>query len=178
MVIKQTINISDRITIIYRKYTELETACEVKWNFHNALFFAGTVATTIGYGKLTPETFYGRLWCIFYLSLGIPYFAILTSTLSDSLNVKLARFESTKKEATNKYQNKDGRKLPKDNENLLGTSPIFAVQVCLLYKWCRAYSCAPDRDLLHLRRLDKGVFFNLLMHIELDDLSLNHSTSQ
>ncbi|CBY08551.1 unnamed protein product [Oikopleura dioica] len=80
--------------MVIRKYTELETACEVKWNFHNALFFAGTVATTIGYGKVTPETFSGRLWCVIYLSVGIPYFAFLTSTLSESLNAKLARFDS------------------------------------------------------------------------------------
>ena len=77
--------------MLSRKYTELETACNMKWNFHNSLFFAGTVATTIGYGKLTPQTALGRLFCIVYLSVGIPYFAFLTSTLSDSLNAQLGR---------------------------------------------------------------------------------------
>ena len=32
--------------------------------FFSAFFFAGTVATTIGYGQLVPMTSYGKLFCI------------------------------------------------------------------------------------------------------------------
>ncbi|CAI4231902.1 unnamed protein product [Auanema sp. JU1783] len=43
-----------------------------KWSFGNALIFAFTVITTIGYGHVAPETFYGRLFCIIYGVLGVP----------------------------------------------------------------------------------------------------------
>lgn len=149
-------NMSDRISFINRKYTELETACEVKWNFHNALFFAGTVATTIGYGKLTPETFYGRLWCIFYLSLGIPYFAILTSSLSESLNIKLARFEKKKQRINIKIRmDENFRKTTKTSSEHRQFSPfkfvyfisgvvlILALPTaifCILEGWTKVFS--------------------------------------
>ena len=39
----------------------LKRKCHMKWNFHSAFFFAGTVATTIGYGSLVPETVVGKV---------------------------------------------------------------------------------------------------------------------
>ncbi|PAV58653.1 hypothetical protein WR25_10040 [Diploscapter pachys] len=48
-----------------------------KWNFGNALIFAFTVITTIGYGHVAPVTFYGRLFCIVYGVIGVP-FTLLT----------------------------------------------------------------------------------------------------
>ena len=37
-------------------YVKLESDCHDKWNYHNSFFFAGTLATTIGYGNNAPET--------------------------------------------------------------------------------------------------------------------------
>lgn len=44
-----------------------------KWTIMQAIFFASTVCTTIGYGNIVPETFEGRLFCIFFAIIGIPF---------------------------------------------------------------------------------------------------------
>uniref|UniRef100_A0A7I4YQ76 Ion_trans_2 domain-containing protein n=1 Tax=Haemonchus contortus TaxID=6289 RepID=A0A7I4YQ76_HAECO len=50
---------------------EIEREVE-KWSFGNALIFTFSVITTIGYGHIAPETFYGRLFCIFFGLIGVP----------------------------------------------------------------------------------------------------------
>ncbi|XP_068195816.1 potassium channel subfamily K member 5a isoform X2 [Antennarius striatus] len=42
------------------------------WNWPNAVIFAATVITTIGYGNIAPKTSAGRLFCIFYGLFGVP----------------------------------------------------------------------------------------------------------
>ncbi|XP_008591668.1 PREDICTED: potassium channel subfamily K member 5-like [Galeopterus variegatus] len=42
------------------------------WNWPNAMIFAATVITTIGYGNVAPKTPAGRLFCVFYGLSGVP----------------------------------------------------------------------------------------------------------
>ncbi|KAJ8289572.1 hypothetical protein GJAV_G00002810 [Gymnothorax javanicus] len=42
------------------------------WNWPNAVIFAATVITTIGYGNIAPKTPNGRIFCIFYGLFGVP----------------------------------------------------------------------------------------------------------
>ncbi|XP_060918429.1 potassium channel subfamily K member 5a [Labrus mixtus] len=42
------------------------------WNWPNAVIFAATVITTIGYGNISPKTSEGRVFCIFYGLFGVP----------------------------------------------------------------------------------------------------------
>ncbi|TRZ04358.1 hypothetical protein DNTS_015170 [Danionella cerebrum] len=42
------------------------------WNWPNAVIFAATVITTIGYGNISPKTPTGRVFCIFYGLFGVP----------------------------------------------------------------------------------------------------------
>ncbi|XP_062863838.1 potassium channel subfamily K member 5a [Trichomycterus rosablanca] len=42
------------------------------WNWPNAVIFAATVITTIGYGNIAPKTAAGRVFCIFYGLFGVP----------------------------------------------------------------------------------------------------------
>ncbi|XP_048511396.1 TWiK family of potassium channels protein 7 isoform X2 [Athalia rosae] len=43
-----------------------------RWSVLQAVFFASTVLTTIGYGNVVPTTFGGRMFCIFFALIGIP----------------------------------------------------------------------------------------------------------
>lgn len=70
-------------------YLRLQTDCHEKWNYHNAFFFAGTLATTIGYGNNAPETKTGKIFCLVFILIGIPYFAYMMSVISDLINGKM-----------------------------------------------------------------------------------------
>ena len=67
-----------------------------RWDFHNAFFFAGTLVSTIGYGNVSPVTPNGKLFCIFFVAFGVPYFAylltILSEVISDALRIAGEKF--------------------------------------------------------------------------------------
>ena len=45
----------------------------VSWNYLQSVFFSTTILTTIGYGNIAPVTFPGRLFCIFFAIVGVPF---------------------------------------------------------------------------------------------------------
>ncbi|XP_050192484.1 potassium channel subfamily K member 10 isoform X2 [Myiozetetes cayanensis] len=55
------------------------------WDLGGAFFFAGTVITTIGYGKMAPSTVGGKVFCILYAIFGIPLFGFLLAGIGDQL---------------------------------------------------------------------------------------------
>lgn len=57
-----------------------------RWDYNNAFFFSGTLASTIGYGNIAPKTNEGKLFCLGFILLGIPYFAFFMSAISDLIN--------------------------------------------------------------------------------------------
>ncbi|KAF6779020.1 hypothetical protein AHF37_01914 [Paragonimus kellicotti] len=69
----------------------VNTSTGAKWNLANAVYFCATVITTIGYGHITPSTFWGRISCIIYGVIGIPmmliYLAIIGNLLAKAFRV-------------------------------------------------------------------------------------------
>ena len=46
------------------------------WNFKDAIYFAATVVTTIGYGSIAPSTDIGRIFVYVYGIFGIALFNV------------------------------------------------------------------------------------------------------
>ncbi|CAG5096242.1 Oidioi.mRNA.OKI2018_I69.XSR.g14531.t1.cds [Oikopleura dioica] len=75
-------------------YQQLQSQCHggnLRWDYHNAFFFAGSLASTIGYGNVYPETFGGKVFCIFFIAFGIPYFGYMMSVISELIHLNLRR---------------------------------------------------------------------------------------
>ncbi|ESO99951.1 hypothetical protein LOTGIDRAFT_95453, partial [Lottia gigantea] len=68
------------------------TMTDANWSFGQALFFAATVLTTIGYGRVTPLSDGGKGFCIIYAVIGIPLTLILFTALVERLMVPAKYF--------------------------------------------------------------------------------------
>ncbi len=55
------------------------------WGFVDSLYFATVTISTVGYGDLSPETAFGRLFTIGYIVVGIGLFVALASAIADHL---------------------------------------------------------------------------------------------
>ena len=54
------------VDIVSQDYT-------ISWDYLQSIFFSSTILTTIGYGNIAPVTFPGRLFCIFFAIVGVPF---------------------------------------------------------------------------------------------------------
>ncbi|XP_043270996.1 TWiK family of potassium channels protein 7 [Venturia canescens] len=65
--------LDDLDTLSYENGTgPLAAITTERWSVIQAVFFASTVLTTIGYGNIVPTTSWGRLFCIVFAFGGIP----------------------------------------------------------------------------------------------------------
>ncbi|XP_078050669.1 potassium channel subfamily K member 15-like [Augochlora pura] len=64
--------VADTIDQNDRGTADLPPIVTERWSVLQAVFFASTVLTTIGYGNVVPSTGWGRIFCIFFAFVGIP----------------------------------------------------------------------------------------------------------
>jgi len=68
-----------------RRGVTLSTNQVPNWSFGQSFFFSGTVITTIGYGQQTPLSTPGKVFCMIYALIGIPFTLFLLSILVEKM---------------------------------------------------------------------------------------------
>ncbi|XP_032686686.1 TWiK family of potassium channels protein 7 [Odontomachus brunneus] len=73
--------VADTIDHQDRADSNLPPIATERWSVLQAVFFASTVLTTIGYGNVVPSTNWGRIFCILFAFIGIPLTLIVIADL-------------------------------------------------------------------------------------------------
>lgn len=65
-------------------HPECQSNCTVPWTPLDAIYFGVVTMSTVGYGDLSPATWYSQLFTVFYIFIGIlAVFSQLTATVMD-----------------------------------------------------------------------------------------------
>lgn len=56
----------------FHKELQINIYYESEWSLTTALYFSGTLFTTIGYGDIFCSTIFGRIFTVIYAIIGIP----------------------------------------------------------------------------------------------------------
>jgi len=106
-----------------------------KWSYIQAVFFTSTILTTIGYGNIAPVTTAGRVFCILFAIVGIPFtlsviadvgqiFATLLSTLwskykhlIEPIKQKIKDYKKRKAEREKERMREEGQELDEDDDD-------------------------------------------------------------
>jgi len=106
-----------------------------KWSYIQAVFFTSTILTTIGYGNIAPVTTAGRVFCLLFAIVGIPFtlsviadvgqiFATLLSTvwgkykhLLEPIKAKIQEYKKRRREREKEKNREEGQELNEDDDD-------------------------------------------------------------
>ncbi|XP_070567843.1 two pore potassium channel protein sup-9-like [Ptychodera flava] len=73
------------------------------WDYQSAIYFCLTVLSTIGYGQIVPVTNGGKILCVLYALIGIPFFFMYLAKLGELLAVPLKKLYSKATQPDKKF---------------------------------------------------------------------------
>ncbi|CAG0885521.1 unnamed protein product [Cyprideis torosa] len=80
--IKEVVNAQIHGVSVFGNLTTTEN-----WSFGQSFFFAATVVTTIGYGHVHPLSESGKLFCIMFALVGVPFTIVLLTSFVERLKI-------------------------------------------------------------------------------------------
>jgi hypothetical protein len=104
----------------------------------DTLFFTFTLLSTIGYGNLNPISFYGKLFCIVYISFGVPIniflFTLLVKLIRNKIDEKMFKKSSaTVKRSYGTIQNELSYANKLHKSLIIKTVVIFMILFLFIY---------------------------------------------